>query len=124
MIKYAIMVGVGGFAGSALRFIISRWMLLHATGNFPWGTFAVNILGSLILGLLVGLSEKSNSLSTEWLLLLSVGFCGGFTTFSTFSLESLQLLEGKQWIPFFAYTLFSFVLGLAAIFLGRAIVNP
>ncbi len=119
MLKYAMIVGAGGFLGSALRFLISRWTIIHFESSFPLGTLIVNILGSLLLGIILGLSEKSTLLHAEVTLLLTVGFCGGFTTFSTFSLEGLQLIEAKQWLNFLTYAGLSFSLGLFSVFAGR-----
>ena len=80
-------VFIGGGLGSVLRYIISRY--LNQTGSgFPLGTFTANILGSLLIGIIIGLAAKNNTLSQNQTLLLATGFCGGFTTFSTFAYEN------------------------------------
>ena len=87
--KALLLVGAGGFAGSALRYLISRLMLPWVVSSgFPFSTLTVNVAGSLLIGALMGLG-----LSDGWALLCIVGFCGGFTTFSTFSLETVTLLS-------------------------------
>lgn len=117
MIKEILMVGAGSFLGGASRYLTS--LLLRSTGNgFPWATFAVNILGSLFIGVLWGLTSRYANAPTWVSLFLMVGFCGGFTTFSTFSKESLILLQSGSYIPFTLYTVGSVVLGIGAVMLG------
>ena len=123
MVKSLLIVGFGGFIGTALRFFISRYIQFSFTSVFPWGTFIVNILGSLLVGIFFGISEKGNFMSPEWRIFLTVGFCGGFTTFSSLSNEAFMLLQNKDWIRFALYPSFSFFLGLTAVFLGRAIIK-
>ena len=92
-----LMVALGGAAGAVLRYGLSGW--IHAAGGFvfPMGTLAVNILGSFIIGVVLQLGTGRFLLTPETRLLLTTGLCGGLTTFSTFSWETLQLLEGQQW---------------------------
>jgi CrcB protein len=90
---------------------------------FPLGTFTVNILGCLLIGLIYGLSEKSPAITMGWRLFLAVGFCGGFTTFSTFANENLALLRDGEFFYFFLYTGLSVVLGITATFLGVIITK-
>lgn len=111
---------IGGGLGSVLRYIIQLKVNEQAsTYAFPfsWGTFTVNIIGCLLIGLFYSLSEK-----LQWpmnvRLFLTVGLCGGFTTFSTFSNDGLSLLEGKFYITFIIYTLLSIGLGLLAVLTG------
>lgn len=96
-----VMVGLGGALGALLRYGLGGWVqsqaALHATAVFPWGTLAVNALGSLIIGGVMQLSTERALVSPEARLLLTTGFCGGLTTFSTFSLETLMLLRDQQW---------------------------
>jgi CrcB protein len=119
MIKSVIIVGIGGFIGTVARFLVSRYFQENVASMFPWATFLVNILGCLIIGVIFGLSEKGNMLNENLRLFLAVGFCGGFTTFSTFANESLLLMRNYEWIRFALYTTFSFFLGLVAVYLGR-----
>ena len=93
MIKTLLLVGTGGFLGSVSRFLASRFMQDNFPSAFPFGTFFVNITGCLLIGLIYGFSERSSLLTAEWKMFLAVGFCGGFTTFSTFANENLALLR-------------------------------
>jgi fluoride exporter len=123
MFKTLLVVGIGGFIGTVLRYLVTRFFQLASFSAFPWGTFVVNITGSLLIGIIWGLSEKDNLLSTEWRLFLTVGICGGFTTFSTFSADTAILLQNKEWLNLVLYPSLSFFLGLAAVFMGRTMVK-
>ncbi|NCD40694.1 MAG: fluoride efflux transporter CrcB [Bacteroidia bacterium] len=123
MIKPILIAGLGGFIGTVLRFIITRYIQFSAVSVFPWGTFVVNLLGSLLLGIVFGLSEKGNLLSPEWRIFLTVGICGGFTTFSSFSLDAYVLLQSREILRMIIYASFSFALGLLAVFGGRAMIK-
>ena len=115
MMKEILLVGIGSCVGGVLRYLVSL-MMKSAAGGFPWGTFTVNILGCLLIGLLWGWGSRS--LSPQLMLLLSVGLCGGFTTFSTFTRESLSLLQGGSHLLFTLYVAGSIVLGIGATALG------
>lgn len=122
--KALLLVGLGGFGGSALRYLFGIWLLRLSTAwALPVGTFAVNILGSFLIGLLYGLSAKDDYLTPSFRLLLITGFCGGFTTFSTFSYENLSLLQQGQTLQFSLYALGSLLTGLAAVALGLFLVK-
>ena len=123
MLKSILLVGFGGFIGSVARFLVSRYFQENVLSVFPWGTFVVNIVGSLIIGLVFGLSERGSFLSPEARLFLTVGFCGGFTTFSSLSNDAFMLLKQQEWIRFTLYTSISFSLGLFAVFAGRFIIK-
>ncbi len=116
MIKNLILVFIGGGLGSSLRYVISKYL---NTGHlFPYGTFLVNIAGSLILGIVLGWALKNNSLNSPVNLLLATGFCGGFTTFSTFSFENYSLIRTGDYLSFSLYFFGSLLLGIIAILLG------
>jgi CrcB protein len=123
MVKSLIIVGFGGFIGTVARFLISRYFQVNISSLFPWGTFIVNIVGCLLIGMIYGISEKGNFLSPEARLFLTVGICGGFTTFSTFSNDAFLLLKQEEWIRFAFYTSMSFFLGLLAVYAGRIITK-
>jgi CrcB protein len=115
--KQILLVFVGGGVGSALRYGIGKIFKTVGTG-FPWGTFSVNIVGSLLIGLFMGIALKNSSLSENQTLLLITGFCGGFTTFSAFAYENQVFLKEGDIISFLIYTLGSIAVGIVAIFLG------
>ena len=115
----ALLVFVGGGLGSVLRYAVG---LCIGAAAFPWVTLAVNVCGSLAIGLFCGWSERFGW-SEPVRLALTVGLCGGFTTFSTFSKESLALAQSGRWGAFAAYTLGSFALGLVAVAMGYLIAR-
>lgn len=112
--KQALIVFIGGGLGSMLRFLISK-KLNPYFDNFYVGTFLVNILGCLLIGFILAFSEKNNLINQNQMLLLATGFCGGFTTFSTFAYEQHSLLRNAGLLYFSGYTLASIILGIIAI---------
>ena len=120
--KQLLLVFLGGGAGSVLRFLFGKLMNNSQTG-IPLGTFAANILGSMLIGLILGWAAKNESISQHTLLLLATGFCGGFTTFSTFAYENHVFLKNGDFGLFALYTLASFVIGFLAVFLGIWLVK-
>ncbi len=114
-------VGAGSFIGGALRYAAS--VLMKYSGGFPWATWGVNLLGCLIIGLLWGYFSRMPNISANLTLLLSVGFCGGLTTFSTFSKESLILLQNGNFALLAIYILTSVILGIACVAAGYYGVN-
>ena len=123
MVKSIIITGIGGFAGTTCRFLISRYIHLNFITFFPWGTFVVNITGCLLMGILYGISERGGMAETAARLFLIVGFCGGFTTFSSLSNDAFLLLKDNEWWKLVSYTSLSFFTGLLAIYLGRIMIK-
>lgn len=123
MLKSILIVGFGGFIGTVARFLISRYFQFNSTSGFPWSTFIVNITGCLLIGIIYGISEKSNVLSPEIRLFMTVGICGGFTTFSTFSNDTFLLIREQEWFQFALYTSLSVFVGLMAVYAGRLFIK-
>ncbi|WP_116770710.1 fluoride efflux transporter CrcB [Maribacter litoralis] len=115
--KQILLVFLGGGLGSILRYLISKNLNAYYS-NFYLGTFLVNIIGCLIIGILIGLSLKNNYISENQTLLLATGFCGGFTTFSTFALESNILFKESSLLQMSLYMGMSVAVGILAISLG------
>ena len=118
-----LVVGLGSFLGGSLRYAISTMMKNVCGPGFPWGTLTVNLLGCLVFGLLFALFSKYGTTSSPWYLLLTTGICGGFTTFSTFANESMQMLQNGNTGGFISYVLASIIGGLILIGLGYWIVK-
>ena len=120
--KNVLLVFIGGGFGSVLRYILSKW-LNNAENGIPYGTFAANIIGSLLIGIILGLALKHNTLTQSHTLLLATGFCGGFTTFSTFAYENQIFLKAGDFTSFALYTIGSFIIAFLAVFAGLFIAK-
>jgi fluoride exporter len=118
--QYWWLVGVGGAAGSISRYMFTVFFLSSQKG-FPWHTLTVNLLGSLLIGVGAGLFGGIEA--ERWRLLLLTGFLGGFTTFSTFSIENMRMFQNGHWQLSLAYSLISVVAGLILAYLGYAICS-
>lgn len=115
--KQVLLVFIGGGFGSVARYLLGKFMN-PASEGIPYGTFLANILGSLLIGLILGLAARNETLSQSQTLLLATGFCGGFTTFSTFAYENHTFLKSGDFTSFALYTIVSFVLAFLAVFGG------
>lgn len=116
--KTVLLVGIGGAIGSVLRYLIGLFLVFKPWNGFPLATFVVNFIGCLFMGFLFQWVAKSNTDNESLKLLLMTGFCGGFTTFSAFSLENIQLIQSGQILLAVSYILLSVVLGALSILLG------
>lgn len=114
--KQVLLVFLGGGAGSVLRFLISKNLNVYT--SLPLGTLLVNVIGSLLIGIFLGLGLRQEMLSPNATLLLATGFCGGFTTFSAFSYENQALLKAGDYLNFGIYSAGSIFLGIAAVLAG------
>ena len=122
IIKNILAVGAGSFVGGAARYLVSLGMKGIGKG-FPWATLAVNLVGCLMIGLLWGLLSRNAAENTSWGLFLTVGLCGGLTTFSTFSKEALAMLQTGQIWGFASYIAISVLAGIALVALGYYIAR-
>ena len=120
--KNLLLVFLGGGIGSVARYWLGLYLNSDQSG-IPYGTFLANVLGSLFIGIILGLAARSQGLSDQTVLLLATGFCGGFTTFSTFAYENHVFLKSGDLLSFGVYALGSFVLGFAAVFAGIWLVR-
>lgn len=120
--KQLALVFLGGGLGSTLRYALAK-LLNNYESSIPYGTFAANILGSLLIGIIFGLALKNQTMSANTVLLLATGFCGGFTTFSTFAYENQVFLKSGDFMSFALYTISSLVIGIAMVFLGMWLVK-
>ena len=121
MIKSIFILGIGSFAGGALRHYLSTLAKSCCGQEFPYGTLAVNLVGCLIFGILFALFQRVEETYSPWCLLLTTGLCGGFTTFSTFSHESMMMSQSGNYIGFAIYIAASIILGLVLIAVGMII---
>lgn len=120
MIKNFLLVGLGGSIGAMLRYLI---ITIWKTGSFPFHTLFINITGSLFIGIVFALSEKTNCITDNTKLFLATGICGGFTTFSTFSAENFQLLKSGEYLTAALYIFTSVAACIVATFIGFKLIN-
>ena len=123
MINNILLVGLGGGLGSIARYLCQRWTLRVFPHSFPLGTFAVNVAGCFLIGLLWGMTFRTFQTNENWKLFLMTGICGGFTTFSAFTLEGIALLKEQRPGLFLLYLGGSVVVGLVATYAGMKIVR-
>ena len=120
--KSFLLVFLGGGLGSGLRYLVTIAMNQYSK-VLPFGTFTVNMLGCLLIGLVLGYAQKENTLTSNQTLLLATGFCGGFTTFSAFASENLELIRNGELFNFSIYAIGSVFVGMLLILIGYLLVN-
>ncbi len=118
MIRSMVMVFLGGGVGSVVRFSLGRWINSLHNHHFPFGTLLANILACFVLGLIIGLADHRQIFSPNARLFWTVGFCGGFSTFSTFSQETLYLIQGGFSLSSLIYVIFSLLFCVGAVYAG------
>ena len=122
LIKTLLFIGTGSFIGGILRYLISI-VTKNVGSSFPWGTLIVNLIGCFLIGLLCAFFGQTKSMDSDVALFFTVGLCGGFTTFSTFSKEALMMLQCGNYWNFIIYISASVILGIALVALGYFIVK-
>ena len=122
MIIKCLVVGIGGFIGSVLRYLISL-VPVNEKFSFPIKTFITNVIGAFIIGMIVALALKRPDMDPKTTLLIKTGFCGGFTTFSTFALESSDLIGKGQWGIAVTYMVLSVVMSILTVVAAEAIIG-
>ena len=123
MLKTLFIIGTGGFLGSIARYLTQIMVERYLHSSFPWGTFVANIAGSFIIGVIYALSERGNLLTPEIRMFMAVGFCGGFTTFSSFAYNNLTMISENNYFQLMANIGLSLFLGISAVFLGIVAVR-
>lgn len=118
MLRTLCLIGLGSCLGGMARYLFSRVVQVTAHPVFPWGTLTVNVLGCLLIGGLYALFDRGHVGNSDVRLFLTTGFCGGFTTFSTFMYENYSLLQSGKVLLFMAYSMLSLVVGFGAVCLG------
>ena len=123
MIKSLLFVGLGSCCGGMARYLVSRWVQQLSLSTFPFGTMSVNVLGCFAIGVFYALAEQQNLMNTYLKLFLTVGFCGGFTTFSTFINENYLLVKDGNFLSLLIYTGASVFIGFIMLYLGYWLVR-
>lgn len=118
MSRNILFVAIGGMLGSVARYLLTALVVSFMPYAFPFGTFAVNLIGCFVMGATIGIAERYTWFQHGWRILLTAGFCGGFTTFSAFAIENVELLIDKNYGTFAAYSVVSFVVCIVAALAG------
>lgn len=121
MLKQIVLVGMGGGTGSIFRYLTSVLTSRYYANVFPMATFTANLIGCFLIGLFIGYIDRNHTLSPDYRFLLVTGFCGGYTTFSSFALENFNLFHSQNYFTLAAYILLSVVMGYIAVALGMYI---
>jgi CrcB protein len=118
-----LLIGLGGFLGANARYLLGGWIAAHYGTSFPYGTLIVNVSGSFVIGFFLVLISERFIVHPNWRLFFAIGFLGGYTTFSTFSFESLALIQDGSWLLGLANMVGSVVLGFVAVLIGAALAR-
>jgi len=122
-LKNILLVLAGSAAGGSARYVTSLFIQTKNTTHFPVGTFVINLLGCFVIGVVYAIAARNATSGSDIKLLLATGFCGGFTTFSAFAFENLELLKSGQHLSALIYIILSVVLGIMAVVLGAYLIK-
>ncbi len=123
MVKGLFLIGIGSFIGGISRYVTQQFVQLHYPSSVPTGTLVVNVAGCFIIGVAYALTERGNLVSPELRMLLVTGFCGGFTTFSSFAYENFSLLRENDFFYSFLYLVMSLVGGILAVYAAIVLIR-
>jgi CrcB protein len=123
MLRTILIVGTGGFIGSVMRYLVQFYVEKGMSSTFPLGTLIANIVGSFVIGMVFALAEKGNLLSSEWRIFLSVGICGGFTTFSAFAYNNFIMIKEHLYGQLLFNLGGNIFLGILAVYLGIILIR-
>ena len=123
MFRALLYIFIGGGLGSVFRYLFQIFVGSIVKITFPIGTFLVNMVGCFAIGILYGIADRQSWMNQEWRLFFITGICGGFTTFSSFSYESISLLRHGEYLYFGLYVVLSIILGLMVTFFGNFIIT-
>lgn len=123
MLRNILIVGTGGFIGSAMRYLVQIFVEKDLATTYPWGTFVANIAGSFIIGVVFAFAEKGNLMSSEWRMFLAIGVCGGFTTFSSFAYNNFTMLKDHSFGQLLWNLGGSLFFGILAVYLGIILIR-
>jgi fluoride exporter len=123
MLKTILIVGTGGFIGSVMRYLVQFYVEKGMSSTFPLGTLIANIAGSFIIGMVFAIAEKGNLLNSEWRIFLTVGICGGFTTFSAFAYNNFTMIKEHSFGQLFINVGGNIFLGILAVYLGIIVIR-
>ena len=123
MLRTILIVGTGGFIGSVMRYLVQFYVEKGMSSTFPMGTLIANVAGSFIIGMVFALAEKGNLMSSEWRIFLTVGICGGFTTFSAFAYNNFTMIKEHSYGQLLFNLGGNIFLGILAVYLGIVLIR-
>jgi fluoride exporter len=123
MLRTILIVGTGGFIGSVMRYLVQFYVEKGMSSTFPLGTLIANIAGSFIIGMVFAIAEKGNLMSSEWRIFLTVGICGGFTTFSAFAYNNFNMIKEHSYGQLLFNLGGNIFLGILAVYLGIILIR-
>jgi fluoride exporter len=123
MYRIIFYVAAGSSIGGVARYLSQQFVQKYFPSSFPWGTLSVNVIGCFLIGIIYALAEKGEVMSPEMRILLATGFCGGFTTFSSFAYENIKLIQDGEYFYTLLYIVASVIVGILAVYLGALLTK-